>query len=137
MLTYDEMTSRPPRGIRVACQNPGASRWLETAVLDDCRVERFLGTNRTDGCAALLSTRVLAPLLGNVHRLALLATSDRTCRRFADRLIGSFEEHLVRDEAWPDSFHRYVGVRPLRGSDRSSAQMPRAVGPAVLTPAKR
>ena len=93
------------------------SRWLEAgglgpAVLDDHIVGRFVSARRADGYAALLSARALAPLLGYLRRVGVVAASaPPEPSGPAGRLAGRFGEYLARERGLaPDSIRSYTGV---------------------------
>jgi integrase/recombinase XerD len=93
------------------------SRWLadqglDVAVLDDCAAGRFLAARRAGGYARLLSARALAPQLGYLRRLGVVAApwlpEPLTP---ADRLAGRFGEYLALERGLAaDSIRSYTGV---------------------------
>jgi hypothetical protein len=93
------------------------SRWLEArgldaAALDDRLAGRFLAARRADGYAALLSPLALAPLLGYLRRVGVVAAPRLPEPQTpADRLAVRFEEYLVRERCLAaDSVRSYAGV---------------------------
>ncbi|MGO9218275.1 MAG: tyrosine-type recombinase/integrase [Streptosporangiaceae bacterium] len=89
-----------------------AARGLDAAGLDDCVAGQFLAARRADGYARLLSARALAPLLGYLRRLGVVAAPRLPEPQTpADRLAARFEEYLVRERALAkDSVRSYSGV---------------------------
>ena len=92
------------------------SRWLaaqdlEPADLDDHAIGRFFAARRADGYSALLSAGASAPLLGYLRRLGVAASPRSGPAGPADRLVGRFEEYLVRERGLAaDSVRSYTGV---------------------------
>lgn len=93
------------------------SRWLEAqgldvAAFDDCAGGRFLADRRAGGYGRLLSARALAPLLGYLRRLGVVAAPGLPEPETpADRLAGRFGEYLARERGLaPESIRSYTGV---------------------------
>jgi len=85
---------------------------LDVAAFDDCAGGRFLAARRADGYARLLSARALAPLLGYLRRLGVVAAPGLPEPQTpADRLAGRFGEYLARERGLaPESIRSYTGV---------------------------
>jgi integrase/recombinase XerD len=93
------------------------SRWLEArglgpAALDEYLTGQFLAVRRADGYAALRSARALAPLLGYLRGLGVVAPPLMAVPRTpADRLAARFGEYLVRERCLAgESIRGYTGV---------------------------
>lgn len=93
------------------------SRWLEVrglepAGLDERVAGQFLAARRADGYAALLSAKALAPLLGYLRGVGVVAAPRLPEPRTpADRMVVRFAEYLVRERGLAaDSVRSYTGV---------------------------
>jgi integrase/recombinase XerD len=93
------------------------SRWLaaqdlEPADLGDCVVERFVAARRADGYAKYLSARALAPLLGYLRGLGVVAAPVLPgVRTPADELVERFGEYLTGERCLAaESIRSYLGV---------------------------
>ncbi len=93
------------------------SRWLagqdlEPADLGGCVVERFVAARRADGYTKYLSARALAPMLGYLRGLDVVAEPvPPEPRTPADELVGRFGEYLARERCLAvESIRSYLGV---------------------------
>src|SRR6266536_1603446 len=93
------------------------SRWLagqdlEPADLGGCVVERFVAARRADGYTKYLSARALAPMLGYLRGLDVMAEPvPPEPRTPADELVGRFGEYLARERCLAvESIRSYLGV---------------------------
>src|SRR6266702_1340497 len=93
------------------------SRWLaaqdlQPADLDDCAVGRFVAARRADGYAGFLSARALAPLLGYLRGLGIVAEPvPLEPRAPADELVERFGDYLARERCLAvESIRSYLGV---------------------------
>jgi integrase/recombinase XerD len=93
------------------------SRWLEAtglgpADLGDSVARRFATARRADGYAAMRSASALAPLLGYLRGLGVVAASGMPEPLApADRLAAGFGEYLARERGLSeDSVRSYTGV---------------------------
>jgi len=93
------------------------SRWLaaqdlQPADMDGCLVERFVAARRADGYAGFVSARALAPLLGYLRGLEVVAEPVLPEPRTpADELVERFGDYLARERCLAaQSVRSYVGV---------------------------
>jgi site-specific recombinase XerD len=93
------------------------SRWLEAnglgpADLGEGAARRFAAARRADGYAAMRSPSALAPLLGYLRGLGVVAASGMPKPQApADRLAARFGEYLARERGLAgDSVRSYTGV---------------------------
>lgn len=93
------------------------SRWLaaqdlQPADMDDCLVDRFVAARRADGYAGFLSARALAPLLGYLRGLGVVAEPVLPEPRTpGGELVERFGDYLARERCLASqSIRSYLGV---------------------------